>query len=210
MCILVLRGLDGASTWVATAFDVRWLYLIQVGLALLALMVLTSRYVELVDAPDSRRHVLLSIAVGIGVFVIWIAPIPAWMHQGGIGGGPGAFDPRDAGVLRWDLVAARALGAVLIVPVMEELFWRSFLARWIDRRSFLQLDPKHLSLLAVLASSAVFALAHDLWATGFVAGIAYAALYRQLGKLWYAVIAHATTNLALALWVVREQAWSYW
>ena len=34
------------------------------------------------------------------------------------------------------LVAVRWIGATLVVPVMEELFWRSFLMRWFQRTQF--------------------------------------------------------------------------
>jgi CAAX prenyl protease-like protein len=104
----------------------------------------------------------------------------------------------------------RVTGAVLVVPVMEELFWRSFLMRWIDRRGFLEMAPEQVSWVGILASSAVFALAHDLWLAGLLAGVVYALLYRQLGNIWYSIIAHATTNLALAGWVLWRGAWQYW
>jgi CAAX prenyl protease-like protein len=82
--------------------------------------------------------------------------------------------------------------------------------RWIDRRAFLALAPAQVSWLGILASSAVFALAHDLWLAGFVAGVVYALLYRQYSNIWYPIIAHATTNLALAGWVLWTGAWQYW
>jgi len=93
---------------------------------------------------------------------------------------------------------------------MEELFWRSFLMRWIDRRNFLSLKPASVSWFAVLASSAVFALAHELWVAGLLAGLMYAQIYRRLQNLWYPILAHATTNLALAAWVVHQRAWGFW
>ena len=99
---------------------------------------------------------------------------------------------------------------MLVVPVMEELFWRSFLLRWLERRSFLEVSPARTGRFALLASSGVFALAHDLWLAGFLAGLVYTLLYRRLGNLWYCVIAHATTNLLLAAWVVATRSWEYW
>ena len=104
----------------------------------------------------------------------------------------------------------RTAGAVLVVPIMEELFWRSFLMRWIDKRNFLALAPHAASLTAMAASSAVFALAHDLWLCAFCAGMIYAQIYRRTENIWYAVLAHATTNALLAGWVVSRSAWVYW
>jgi CAAX prenyl protease-like protein len=99
---------------------------------------------------------------------------------------------------------------VLVVPVMEELFWRSFLMRWIDRRDFLTLAPPRSSVAALVISSTVFALAHQLWLAGLIAGLAYGWIYRRTGNLWFPILAHASTNLLLGLWVIDQRAWSYW
>jgi len=57
------------------------------------------------------------------------------------------------------------------VPVMEELFWRSYLMRWIDQHDFLALAPAAISLKAILVSGLVFGLAHHLWFAGILAGL---------------------------------------
>jgi CAAX prenyl protease-like protein len=151
---------------------------------------------------------LLSVLAGSAVFLLWITPLPNWTH---LGVPVASFVPTDnTGALRWDLIAVRTFGAVLVVPVMEELFWRSFLMRWIDKRNFLSQAPRAASLMAMVASSAVFALAHDLWLCAFCAGLIYAQIYRRTENIWYSVLAHAATNLLLAIWVVSWSAWSYW
>lgn len=165
-------------------------------------------YRELQAPPRSLLAIAACIGIGLLVFALWIAPMPGWAH---LGERAASFEPVQAdGALRWDLIAVRLFGAVLVVPLMEELFWRSFLMRWIDRRRFLDLPPGATSAVAVLSACAVFALAHDLWLAGFIAGVIYALIYRRLANLWYAVIAHATTNLALGAWVVYCRAWEYW
>jgi len=188
--------------------DPRWLYGVQIAAALIALIALRRHYRELADPPRSLGAVCASIGVGLTVFAFWVLPMPTWLRMNT---GIVHFVPLAAnGQVRWDLVALRSFGAVFVVPVMEELFWRSFLLRWIDRRDFLSLPPGMGSLVAIGLSSAVFALAHELWMAGFLAGVSYAIVYRHFGKLWCAIIAHASTNLALAAWVVAGQHWSYW
>ncbi len=207
MAVLAIRGFI-ADTSAIAGIDGRWLYAAQAAVAVAALLAWRTSYRELAAAPRLASHLLISVAAGIGVFLIWIAPVPGWMH---LGAPVASFVPVDAdGALRWDLIAIRTFGAVLVVPLMEELFWRSFLMRWIEQRDFLVLPPSSVTWIGVLGSSAVFALAHDLWLAGFVAGLVYAQIYRQLDNLWYAVLAHATTNLALAGWVVSQRAWTYW
>ena len=207
MVLLALRGLAPAdNSW---GFDTRWLYalnLLVVGTMLLAWW---REYGELAwqNAPTAREWAL-AIAVGLVVFALWIQLDAPWMQ---IGEPTAAFVPADAqGRLNWPLIVVRWLGAALLVPVMEELFWRSFLMRWLQEPVFEGLDPRRTGAKAVLLSTFVFMLAHPLWLAAIVAGLAYALLYRSTGKLWPAVIAHAVTNGALGLWVVYRGQWQFW
>jgi CAAX prenyl protease-like protein len=202
---LALRGFSEGST------DTRWLYALQAGASALALGVLWRHYSELHPARAVQQQAfgwLLSVGAGLAVFGLWIALTASWMR---VGEPVANFVPvRGDDSLHWGLIVLRAAGAVLVVPLVEELFWRSFLMRWIDRRDFLSQAPQQTSLYAWLASSAVFALAHDLWLAGLLAGLVFGALYRRSGQIWHAVLAHAVANLALALWVVTQRAWGFW
>ena len=93
---------------------------------------------------------------------------------------------------------------------MEELFWRSFLMRWLESARFETVDPRRIGIKAIVLSTFVFTLAHTLWLAAIVAGLAYALLYRSSGKLWCAVIAHAVTNGLLGIWVVQTGQWQFW
>ncbi len=208
IALLALRGMLPANYAGFGQPDARWLYALQAAVAACPLLLWRKRYAELARIPDSPADWGTSVAVGLAVFALWIAPFPGWAH---LGAPAATFVPLDVhGARRWDLIAVRTAGAVLVVPVMEELFWRSFLMRWIDKRDFLDLEPKRAGAFAVLASSAVFALAHDLWLAGLVAGLAFSWVYRRTGTLWCAIAAHATANLALAAWVAGTGSWGYW
>lgn len=207
MVLLALRGMAPVdNSW---GFDTRWLYalnLLVVGGMLLAWW---REYGELAaqNAPTAREWAL-AVVVGLVVFALWIQLDAPWMQ---IGDATAVFVPVDAqGRLNWPLIAVRWLGAALLVPVMEELFWRSFLMRWLQAPVFEGLDPRRTGPKAVLLSTFVFMLAHPLWLAAIVAGLAYALLYRSTGKLWPAVIAHAVTNGALGIWVVYSGQWQFW
>jgi len=207
IALLALRGvLPADGSW---GFDPRWLYGATVLLVAGLLVWFRREYGELVTQTlPSAREALLAIIVGLAVFVLWIHLDAPWMRWGE----PSAsFVPVDAqGHIEWALVALRWIGAALLVPVMEELFWRSFLMRWVDSAQFETVDPMRVSLRAILASTFVFTLAHTLWLAAAVAGLAYAVLYRRTGKLWVPVIAHGVTNAALGVWVVTTGNWAYW
>jgi len=201
---LALRGALQDSA----AFDARWLYGAQIAAAAALLLLFHRRYRELRDAPARRTGWILAGITGFAVFWIWIRATSPWMTLNSVAA---TFEPvGPAGELDWGLIALRLTGAVLVVPVVEELFWRSFLMRWIDRRDFLALPPGRSSLLALAASSAVFALAHPLWLAGLIAGLTYGWLYRITGSIWFPIIAHALTNLMLGIWVIDQEAWSFW
>ena len=190
-----------------TPFDDRLIYPIKVACVALLLTFLWKRFKELLDINLQWLDVLWSVAVGVAVFLLWINLDQGWMK---IGDSPG-FNPRDpAGNINWYLALPRLLGATLVVPIMEELFWRSFLARWIERPDFLNVTPTHIGLRALLISSVLFGIEHTLWLAGITAGLAYGALYILRGKLWAPVLAHATTNGLLGLWVLQSKQWDFW
>jgi CAAX prenyl protease-like protein len=189
--------------------DLRWLYVVQVLLTGLSLALFWDKYVELhVRAAVRMSDVLVAIVSGILVFVLWINLDHPILRLGDAGGG---FDPRRGdGNTDIALAGLRVAGATLVVPVMEELFWRSFLARWIDRAGFLEHLPQRISMRAIALSSIVFAVEHTLWVAGLLAGIVYAALYRRSGNLWVPILSHAVTNGALAWWVLHTGNWQFW
>jgi uncharacterized protein len=206
MVLLALRGLLPDS---GVNFDVRWIYGLSVLLVGGLLLWYWRDYGELYrqNLPSSREA-LLSVAVGLTVFALWIRLDAPWMQ---LSTPTASFVPLDAaGQLIWPLVAMRWVGAALVVPLMEELFWRSFLMRWIASPQFQTVDPQRAGLKAIVLSTFVFMLAHTLWLAAIIAGLAYAWLYVRTGKLWTAVIAHAVTNGVLGVWVVMSGRWEFW
>ena len=175
---------------------------------LLALAFYARNYVEFSDFSSvAVRDWGLALLTGALVFVLWINLDQSWLTFGE----PKGFNPAQAdGSLDWALIAVRIFGAAAVVPVMEELFWRSFLMRWIDRHDFLRQAPVAVTLRALLITSVLFGVEHSLWFAGIVAGLAYGWLYVRSGSLWPSMIAHALTNLMLGIWVVMTGNWQFW
>jgi CAAX prenyl protease-like protein len=205
MVLLAARAAQPADA----GFDVRWVYGLGVLLTAAVLFWFRREYGELARQNwPTVGETALAVVVGGVVCVLWVLLDAPWMQ---IGTPTAGFTPLDAqGQPIWPLIVVRWVGAALLVPVMEELFWRSFLMRWIQSPTFEAVDPRRVGLKAVVLSTFVFMLAHTLWLAAIVAGLAYAWLYRRTGKLWVAVIAHAVTNGALGIWVVLTGNWAFW
>lgn len=206
MVFLVLA--DGLRAAGIANDALRWIYPVQVGAVAFALAYFRREYAELLV---SRRLVtidwLLGVLAGVVVFALWIHLDYSWMLVGQSAG----FDPRNNGAaLDWPLVIARLVGAALIVPVMEELFWRSFLMRWLADRDFITVNVASVGATALLISSLLFAVEHTQWFAGLMAGLVYGGLYIGTRNLKVPVIAHAVTNGLLGVWVLYSENWNYW
>lgn len=139
------------------------------------------------------------------MFVPWNFLDFPWVMLGEPGAG---FDPcRAGGDIAWMLVAVRVFGAAAVVPIMEELFWRCSLLRWIDRPDFLQHSPMSARLHALAISTVLFGGEHKLWLAGILAGLACGGLDRRSCSLWSPILPHAATELLLGLWVLGRRAW---
>jgi len=205
MALLALRGHLPDSL----GLDARWVYGAQTCIVAGLLAFYWRGYGELArqNLPEARETGW-AVVVGIAVFALWVQLDAPWMQ---FGQATASFVPLDAhGQPIWALIALRLAGAALVVPVMEELFWRGFLMRWVQHPTFERVDPQTASYKAVLLSTFVFTLAHTLWLAAIVAGLAYALLYRRTGKLWTAVIAHLVTNGLLGVWVIWTGRWEFW
>lgn len=192
----------------ARGLDVRWLYALRVGGTALILCWFWKDYSELNDSAYlTKKELLLSILVGFLVFVLWIKLDWPWMT---LGKGTTYTPTLENGDLNWMMIATRWAGAALVVSLMEELFWRSFLMRWIDQQDFLAVSPALVSVRALVISSVVFASEHTFWFAGLIAGLVYGWLYMKTSKLWAPVLAHGVTNGVLGIWVVYTRQWNFW
>jgi CAAX prenyl protease-like protein len=185
--------------------DARWLAIARYAVAGTLLAWFWRSYTELDRVPGAW---IPSLLVGVVVGVLWVGLDFGWTHLGDAGAG---YVPlRADGSLDPVLLSLRLIGFVLVVPAMEELFWRSFLMRRIDRRNFLALDPRATSTVALVLASAVFALEHREWLAGLIAGLAYGIIYRRTGNLRLCIASHASTNLTIAGWVLATGEWRHW
>jgi len=157
-----------------------------------------------------RRVLLPSIVLGLVVCALWIGidTLVPYPHIGT----RTAFDPTSLLDSAWGLtfLVVRLYGLVLMVPVMEELFWRSFMLRYLTDQDFHKVPLGTFSALALWVMVAASALAHPEWLVAVIASLAYAFWLRKTRSLFGAVVAHASTNASLGAYVLVTGNWQYW
>jgi uncharacterized protein len=160
---------------------------------------------------------LLSILIGISVFVVWVAPetiAPNWHHfilfDNPIMGRPTGNTPPAS---RSDPVflTFRIATSAIAVPILEELFWRGWLMRWmIDSRDFESVPLGTFQPAAFWVVAILFASEHgSFWDVGLAAGIVYNWWMIRTRNVWDCIIAHAVTNGILAAYVIGTGQWQY-
>lgn len=160
---------------------------------------------------------LAGALLGVGVFLIWISPELVW---------PGyrehwLFDnaltrpmqraPSEELRRHVGYLLVRSLGSTLLVPVIEELFWRGWLMRWLVAHDFTNKPLGEYCARSFWITAALFALEHGAhWDVGLAAGIAYNWWLVRTRNLADCVVAHGVTNACLAGYVLGAGTWSYW
>jgi exosortase E/protease (VPEID-CTERM system) len=107
-------------------------------------------------------------------------------------------------------LVVRVIGAVATVPVAEELAFRGYLLRKLISADFEKVDFAQFTLLSFVVSSTLFGLMHHQWLAGVIAGMLFAAAMHRRGRLFDAVVAHATANAMLSAYVLATGQWRLW
>lgn len=154
--------------------------------------------------------------LGLGLVVPWVVLATlqhraGWTLAGSERAGYNPFLTEHLGpdsLAAWVFLAVRGLGLVVIVPIIEELFLRGFLMRYVIREEFWRV-PFGLLTAASAAACSVYAVAthpgEAIAAVGWfavVSGIA-AATRKPID----CILCHAATNLALGAYVLATGEW---
>jgi CAAX prenyl protease-like protein len=152
----------------------------------------------------------LATVLGLVVTALWVG-LDGYYPELPFQGKRTSFDP---GVLppaaRWAFIAVRMIGLVVLVPLIEELFWRSFLMRWVIDADFDRVPIGRVTPLAAVVTSVCFGLAHPEWLPGLLTGLIWAWLLHATKSVSACVVSHAVANLALGLYVIATGDWKYW
>lgn len=117
---------------------------------------------------------------------------------------PGDIDLELAALPIWASVlwaVFRIAGTVLVVPLVEELFFRGYVLRTLSTGL-----PAGV-LMGIVISSASFGMLHDRWLIAAFAGLIFSLLALSRSGLPGAILAHAAANAIVAAWAVSTGDW---
>ena len=189
-----------------------WNYAIRFGFVFILLVALSRGVI-----PAKVSHFFASIALGAAVFVIWIGPDLLWpeyrlswpFNNSLVGAAKGSLPP--SAKSNGAFILFRVLSSVVNVPVLEELFWRGWLMRWVISADFRKVPLGSYSKQSFWLVAVLFAAEHgSYWDVGLIAGVVYNWWMVRTRSLADCMIAHAVTNAFLAWYVLTRDQWQYW
>ena len=205
---IVFLGLQSALPLSARGSATLWILVVAAAVLLVSRPVLSFR----LERP------VATIGLGVAMAVLWVLPdhlFPGyrsgWLFENALTGTVESGVPVAARA-DWLFLGLRLVRAALVVPIVEELFWRGWLPRWIDQPAdFRQAPLGQFSRFAFWATAVLFAVEHGAyWDVGLMAGVIYnwwMIKTRSLGDL---IWCHAVTNGCLSVYVVGLGKWQYW
>jgi CAAX prenyl protease-like protein len=104
----------------------------------------------------------------------------------------------------------RFFGSVITVPIAEELLFRGYLLSRFARHEIILEGRIAFSWVALILSSILFGLLHANWVAGIMAGLIFGLVRYRSDSIKDAVIAHASANLLLSVYVISSGNWSLW
>ncbi len=136
--------------------------------------------------------------------IVWRVDPLAWLAGAAIGAmwvvipiapaeGPAPYGDLSGGLLvLW--FAFRGIGTMLLVPLIEELFFRDYLEGRLRGADISQRVSPARDIVAIFVSAGLFAALHDRWVEAFVAGLVFSVVTRRRGHVSDAIAAHALAN----------------
>ena len=203
--------------WLAVApalpFGQPWESIARVGVLVLVIALASGKIVRGLRV----KHAMASIALGLAVCALWVAPdllIPGWRSHW-------LFQNSITGTIKTSIapaeladplvLALRIARAAILVPILEELFWRGWMPRWIVNNDWQKVPLGTYNTLAFVGTALLFASEHGpFWDVGLLCGLIYNWWMWRTKSLGDIVLVHAVTNAALSAYVLMTGKYEYW
>ncbi|MFM7318415.1 MAG: CAAX prenyl protease-related protein [bacterium] len=166
---------------------------------------------DLRPMPD-LQICIMAIVSGLLVGFFWVhlegfyPPLPE-----SVVGKRTGFNPLKSldGPLQAIFLAIRFLGLVIVVPVIEELFTRDFVLRFVTKPEWETVQPWQFSRNAALFSTIIFVVGHPEWLPAILCGVIWLAFLRYSKSVSALVISHAVANLAIGVYSLVTGDWHF-
>ena len=153
----------------------------------------------------------LAVGMGLALAALWVLLDGHYPPIGEMGKRVG-FDPHQLPRPGRPLfLVVRLFGLVALVPLVEELFWRSFLMRWVIDPDFTRVPIGRVTPRAAAITSALFVSAHPAeWLPALLCGLAWAWLLHRTRSVSACVVSHMAANLGLGAYILAARDWHFW
>jgi CAAX prenyl protease-like protein len=188
-----------------------WFYAFKIAVVAFTCWLSRSSWRDLSPRPG-LGSLALSFILGLLVAVLWVGLDGHYSAFRGIGSRAG-FNPNVlTPASKVAFLAVRLLGLVLVVPLFEELFWRSFVVRWIiDPDHFPEVPIGRVTPIAAAVTAGLFAVEHPAeWLPALLTGFLWAWLLHQTRSVSACFISHSVANLGLGVYVLTTGNWKFW
>ncbi len=190
-------------------YDSYIFYPIKTVIVAVALLFMWNRYTEIdIKKGISVKNFLIGFFSGAAVFVLWINMDMkfATLKE------PAPYNPFvfENSLFFYLIISFRLFGSSVVVPVFEELFWRSFVLRYIINPKFEDVPVGKFTWISFVIASIFFGFEHNLWMAGIMAGVSYSLVLYFTRSLFVAIFSHGITNLLLGLYVIKTGNWQFW
>ncbi|TKW68823.1 MAG: exosortase E/protease, VPEID-CTERM system [Paracoccus denitrificans] len=166
----------------------------------IAAIAATVLYLQVKPEDDAQGPGPFAVTSGLLVGIFWLITAPAADSAANLALRSQLNTLGPAALAIW--AAIRVIGTVVVIPIVEERFFRGYL---LDRLSGPELPRL---ILAIIASSVLFGLMHQRWLAGFLAGVVFAVIYLRRRRLNDAVWSHIAANAMIAAMAVATGNWA--
>ena len=199
-----------------------WIYFIKTVVAGVMIWMFWRHYTKI-----QWSHFGLAAVVGLVGVPLWVLTEYAAQYVGwSTAPMPCAFDARGHHTIVGDMYvpdvelhdpAARILfliirvaGPTLVVPIMEELFYRDFMMRaLVGGVRFEDVKVGAFSWLSLIGTAGVFTMSHFQKPSALLWGLMIGVLAVRTKSIGACIIAHGVTNLVLYLYVIYTGDWQF-
>ena len=205
---LIAKFATGAAPPLWIAKPEFWVYPLQTFVCAALLFYFRREY-----PLENRRAGAMAYGalIGLVALVVWLAPQLFLRAAPRLEGFNPTLLPPGSAEYYWT-VSLRFTRLVVVVPIMEEVFWRGFLLRYLVREDFVAVPLGTFTWLSFGATAVGFMLEHTFpdYPAALVTGVLYNLVAVKTRSLPACIVAHAVTNLLLGAYIMQTHQWGFW